>query len=299
MKSNKTFKVSLNTPKKKLKKTKKRKNRKHLSKMRKYNIKGGFGEILGQGSHGIITVDPTDENKVIKSFISGSGNKIKFCEKLQNEYNVQTFLNSEFKRESLCVTVPFADQYMNDEHICSYRMDRIMPLKGYNYYLIPNLTQLNYERPFIHSNLGVEVGIVQLTEKYRINLPNVIRCIAEMFSYLHYVLEYDGYDCEILIGGNSELYLIDYDKIQKIEFNLDYISYRKLDESTVEEKKLRTVQRFAWFLYSAMGSMSLIPAYQELKNPFIEGYSKYASRNNELAQEICRGVIEEITEFSI
>lgn len=281
--------------KKKLKKTMKRKitNRK----MKKFTHKGGLGEILGQGTHGQITIDPNDETKVIKSF--KSVNSVKYCVQLQNEYTIQSFLSREFSNNNLCVMVPFADSYVYNGNVCSYRMDRIMPLHGYSYYLIPSLINDNYEKPFLHSTSGMEVGLFQLRQKYGIDPSHIVRCIGEMFSYLHYVLLLDGYDCEIIIGGDNQLYLIDYDKIQYIEFVLGYVAYRKIDETIIEEKHLTTVQKFARFLYSAMGSMSLIPVNEELKAHFIEGYRRYSLRNNELSQDICEHVIQEINWFTL
>jgi hypothetical protein len=119
-----------------------------------------------------------------------------------------------------------------------------------------------------------------------------------MFSYLHYELHIDGYDCELLYGrtsehhDESEFFLIDYDKVQHVVYDLGYITHRKIDENTIDTKYLSSDVKFAWFLYSAMISMSLIPNTTELCNQFIQGYSFYIPKSDEQIQKISKQVIE-------
>ena len=58
--------------------------------MRKTNINGGT--IIGTGTHGIIEIDETNTDWVLKKF---SKLTINNCDKLQNEFNIQQHLYDE------------------------------------------------------------------------------------------------------------------------------------------------------------------------------------------------------------
>jgi hypothetical protein len=112
------------------------------------------------------------------------------------------------------------------------------------------------------------------------SIQELIYQIGLLFSYLHYVLHIDGYDCELVMGrldgeNKCDIFLIDFDKVSCFEFKLGYIARRKIDESIIEEKKFNTVKKIAWFLFSGIIGMSLLPRDPSLKNIFVDGYSRY------------------------
>ena len=59
------------------------------------------GNILGQGTHGIIRTDETDLSSVIKTFTN-----ISKCKGLQNEYLIQKELASDFISNHIDIIVP-------------------------------------------------------------------------------------------------------------------------------------------------------------------------------------------------
>jgi hypothetical protein len=258
------------------------------------------GNILGQGTHGTISTDETDLSSVIKTFTN-----ISKCKGLQNEYLIQTELTSDFILNDINIIVPQSCCYNITERICSYKMTRIYPFPNYTYYLIPNLAENNIDKNFGHSTIGYEVGIIPLINKYKINIEECVFKIGKMFSYLHYVKMLDGYDCEIIIGslyenqGIPNIFLIDFDKIQKFIFELNITVYRKIDEQTIDEKTLTNAPKFARFLFSALISMSLLPTNPVLKRIFIDGYARYLPSDKPLEKSVFEEVIHLINEYDV
>ena len=99
---------------------------------------------------------------------------------------------------------------------------------------------------------------------------------------LHFLLNLDGYDCELILGKNKEgkigLYFIDFDKVSCFDFRIgdDVHLIRKTSESDYEVKDITSYNKLARFLYSSFTSMSLLPSNPILKSYFLMGYKKYA-----------------------
>jgi hypothetical protein len=277
---------------KKLKKTKQKKRR--YRKTRKM-IKGGT--IIGQGTHGIIKIDETNTNMVVKQF-----NNLSFCKELINEYEVQKSLHNELLKTHINIYIPDCCCYIGGNDTCSYMMERIFPLPDKTFYLIINLAMPDINTKFSHSKLGYEVGYNILQNTYNIDISNLSYELGKLYSYLHYVLKIDGYDCELLYGNiknENKFILIDFDKVQYFDFNLEFVSYRKLDEQTIDKKPLNTYNRFAWFLFVSLISMSLLPTLPLYKTKFIEGYSTYVNNNNLIMKQIFDLVVENINYYEV
>lgn len=299
LKSKKTVKnndIKFNTKKLKL-----RQSNKKVNKTKKQMYRHFGGNILGQGTHGTISIDTTNVSSVIKTFTD-----ISKCKGLQNEYLIQTELASDFISNHFDILVPQCCCYNITERICSYKMTRIYPFPNYTYYLIPNFAQNDIDNIFGHSTIGYEVGINPLINKYKINIEECVFKIGKMFSYLHYVKMLDGYDCEIIIGSLYEnqtipnIFLIDFDKIQKFVFELNITVYRKIDEQTIDEKILTNAPKFARFLFGALISMSLLPINSDLKRIFIAGYATYLPSDKYLLQQsVFEQVIILINEYAV
>jgi hypothetical protein len=260
---------------------------------------GNNNLIIGQGTHGKILIDLENKTMVIKLYYNNI--EVKNCEKLQNEYEVQNELFNDFSSSLPFIRIPMPYCFTISSNNSSYKMERIYPYPGYPYYLILNLFNENYDKKFIHSKLGYEVGTRALINKYGIDVHNLVLLIGKVFSYLHFNKNYDGYDCELIHGSNSygepKLYLIDFDKIQKFKFELGIIVYRKIDEYTIEEKRLTNVNKLAWFLFGALISMSLVPSENELKEQFINGYSIYVDPTNILMVEVHNNIVLLIQDY--
>lgn len=251
-------------------KSRKYKSRKY--KMRKTNkqTKINGGTIIGTGTHGIIEIDETNADWVLKKF---SKLTINNCDKLQNEFNIQQHLYNECYN----IYVPNCCCFTEIATDCYYKMERIFPLPELPHYFVINMANDNIHTIFSHSKTALEVGINTLI-KYNVDVSQLSFNIGKMFSKLHFVLNQDGYDCELLYGlikNNAMFCLIDFDKIAHFEWKIGYKSYRKIDERTIIEKTLSTVSKFAWHLFGAMISMSLVPTNKTYQAEFIKGYSTF------------------------
>jgi hypothetical protein len=268
--------------------TRNRKTRKRIQKM----IYTAGNLKIGQGTHGIIYVDIDNPYLVTKSYKYDKT----FCANLLDEYKIQQMIQKSYTDQFIRIPKCCCYKITNDK--CQYKMERIFPLKDKSYYAIVNINLPNVCRKFSHSNYGYEIGYNVLATNYNVNVNKLSYEIGKMFSYLHYELHIDGYDCELLYGrtsehhDESEFFLIDYDKVQHLVYDLGYITHRKIDENTIDTKYLSSDVKFAWFLYSAMISMSLIPNTTELCNQFIQGYSFYIPKSDEQIQKISKQVIE-------
>jgi len=282
--------------KKLIQKTKKRKKTKR-NKNYKRKMFGGK-TILGQGTHGIISIDPNNENLAIKSYNYDKT----FCSNLQDEYKIQEYLHMLILQITQFIYIPYCCCYIVTTNNCQYKMERIFPLTNKKYYVIVNLNMPDIFNKFLHSNNAYEIGYNILSTIFNVDINKLCYELGVLYSYLHYVLFIDGYDCELIYGNNkdnkNQFFFIDYDKVQKFKYELGHIVYRKVDESTIENKILSTEKKFAWFLYSAMASMSLIPSDKLLCNKFINGYKKFIPQKNEFIQNISNNVIDLIYEMN-
>lgn len=283
---------------KKLKKTYKKRKRTNTTKRRRsrkmfYKFRGGQtdnAEIIGQGTHGIIQVDPQDDKIVIKSYHKLN---IKMCENLENEYLIQKRLHKELHNSM--ITIPDCFEFEENKNNCSYKMDRIFPIPNVGKMLLVTMDNAHVSpTSFAHSSSVQVMNATQICETVDCNALDLAHSVGQMFSQMHFIMNIDGYDCELFCGvlpkisSSPKFILIDYDKVNSFKWELGTTVYRKIDEETIDEKHLKNVSKFAWFLYMAMASMSLVPTEKRMFDKFMEGYRTYSK--TELQKEI----IEEI-----
>jgi hypothetical protein len=252
-------------------------------------------KLIGQGTHGKIY--RKNNSIVIKEFenrpmpqdclCSRFKNNCKsLCDHIHYEFIIQEFLYNAINQElhQLKIKIPKAYNFAlsTNNTMCHYEMDYIHSCKSSN---SSNLIQINMDSPDM-DDIVPDVGLffgynkLDLTNCNISSIQELVYQIGLLFSYLHYVLHIDGYDCELVMGrldgeNKCDIFLIDFDKVSCFEFKLGYISRRKIDESIIEEKEFNTVKKIAWFLFSGIIGMSLLPRDPSLKNIFIDGYSRY------------------------
>lgn len=265
-------------------------------------IFGGGVTPLGQGTHGSIYVDKTNTDYVIKAYEIGT---TKNCDKLVNEYTTQRLFSEKLFDIGSVIQVPECCCFQQNANMCMYKMKRIYNFPHKDHYVVVNMSSPEHNAKFCHSYTACEIGYMILEKEYGVNVLQLSYLIGRLFSYIHYVLEYDGYDCELLVGGNTEhseaheFYFIDFDKVQKINYVLGEEVYRKIDERTVDRKTLNTTDKYAWFLFAAMISMSLVPTDLKFKNAFIKGYSVYIDARHTLKTEILENIKQKIMEYDV
>lgn len=269
------------------------------------------GTVLARGTHGSIHIVTESPNWVRKTF---SKSNALHCTQLQNEYEIQSLLHTQITNDM--IYVPKSGGYQESRYECSYQMERIFPIrtgktertgktnptgetnitKALDYYLIVNMTFTdNHLHTFSHSSIGYEAG-PRVLETY-LDLNALAYNIGQVFSQLHFELAIDGYDCELIygtIGGSPRCCLVDYDKANTFQWTLGYESYRKLDEQTVHHKVLSTETKFAWYLYGALISMSLVPTHADprLVQAFFQGYSSCVQSENALQVRVFHKIVE-------
>jgi len=268
----------------------------------KYKMKGGFilGEKINSGTHGIIYNIKNDETKVAKVFQNRPVNKQQksLCSKLVEQFNTSCDeLDYEYKIQNIIrdymvnyttnpyISVPATYEFNADKDKCMYVMDKIVFPSPETIFL--NMTDekavSNYR--MISSQLGIS--------------PNDLAyLVGEIFSILHFKLNLDGYDCELILGKNEmgefHLYFIDFDKVSCFTFDFPQLLYRKIDESKYDEKDIQNSKRLANFLFGSFISMSLLPTNYILKQYFIQGYKKYCTT---ITQKVLEGIILNIDQY--
>ena len=61
---------------------------------------------------------------------------------------------------------------------------------------------------------------------------------------------------------------------------IGYVARRKIDESIIEEKVFTSEKRIAWYLFSAITGMGLLPRDADLQQIFMDGYARYLDMDN-------------------
>lgn len=247
-------------------------------------------EIVGQGTHGVVEVDPQNANYVFKTYLKL---KVNHCEHLANEYKMQKWIRDTLQNPM--IYIPDCFEHTEDDVRCGYKMERIFPLPELQKMVLINMNEVDKYAKFAHSLSVIEVGANRLCEIVGCNLDELAYHIGLMFSKMHFVMNVDGYDCELYCGivkpdEKPKYILIDYDKVNTFQWNIGTVVYRKIDESTVEEKRLSTTNKFGWFLYMAMASMSLVPSQEPLFQQFLKGYAVHAT--TELQQQVLNEIVD-------
>jgi hypothetical protein len=272
-------------------------------------IKGGqlkkiIDEKIGQGTHGTIYTHKHINGHVIKVF-KNDHTREKCNEIKENEFDIQKRIYNEVKKTDIKIIIPKVYRFILEGDDCYYNMDRIFPIDGK--IIIVDMYNDDIEQNFSHSNYG-------LLQSY--NRIDFVDCdikdaselsfeIGKMFSYLHFVLQYDGYDCELIVGKTEDdkkrVFLVDFDKVSRFKFDLEneYIVYRKLDETTAkQERQIKNENNIARLLFTAMNSMSLIPVKRGLLEQFLEGYRSFLDKENELQKSVFELVKEIVIDYA-
>lgn len=263
------------------------------------------GNIIGEGTHGTIIIDENDSNMVVKIYKKVTA---KHCENLQNEYELQKMIYEQLLHIQntnhilSTIVVPYSCCYKESNTSCSYTMERIFPLDGNTKYYIINMAEPNINSKFSHSKIADQIGYNILNRIYGVDTLTLAYNIGLFYSYLHYILHIDGYDCELIYGNIksfSKFILVDYDKSQKFKIESGFISYRKFDENTIVKKVLQSPKQFATYLFVALISMSLLPTEPIHKNEFIRGYKYYMINKNNFSREVQNNILELITDYEL
>jgi len=283
--------------------------RKKTKRTTKKMIKGGklktiIDEIIGQGTHGTIYTHKYNKGLVIKVFKNEHRGE-KCIEIKENEFDIQKKIYNGVKKTDCKIIIPSVYRFILEREDCYYNMDRIFPIDGK--IIIVDMYQDDIEQNFSHSKYGITQSYnkIDFTDCDIENPMELSFEIGKMFSYLHFVLQYDGYDCELIVGKTHDdekrVFLVDFDKVSSFVFDLenDYIVYRKLDETSAkEERHIKTEKNIARLLFTAMNSMSLIPIRYDLLERFSEGYQTFLNPENEFQKRIFDLVKEIIIDYA-
>jgi len=269
-------------------------NRKMNVRGDRLNVRGGdrpnLGAQIGQGSHGTIFILEDDPEFVVKIFQNRSMRRESLCKKIIERYNnvcdevsmeytMQEIIREGFKKHPIFpIYVPKASNFETVQTECFYKMERIYPLSRYEELLLPDMTVARFSSPRSNKNLGRTMGYEEISEILDISPQQLAGLIGQMFHILHFELNVDGYDCELILGRTSEhdetpkLFLIDFDKVNCFVFDLHQELYRKESEERFYKYEITNPKKMASWLYSSMFSMSLLPTDPVLKESFIHTY---------------------------
>lgn len=296
--------------KKTVKKKYKRFFKKRTSKNKKTmggNFKELIGNKIGQGTHGTIYISKNKQDRVIKVF-KNDERKQKCNEIKENEYIVQKKIYNELQNTDCKIVIPAVYNFILENIHCYYDMDLIYPTNTGNI-IIVDMYLNDIEQIFSHSTNG-RLNSYSLLDYTGCNIEGSLELsfeIGKIFSYIQYVLQYDGYDCELIMGNNYKnektFFLIDFDKVSKFNFDFGYTVYRKLDEtSRKDERVIKEEKNIASLLFTAMISMSLIPFKSDLLKQFMNGYKFYVDFDNKIQKrvfELVKGRIKEYATFEL
>jgi len=168
-------------------------------------------------------------------------------------------------------------------------MDRIYPVHKHLWFV--DMTFPKGERDG-QTTTSKQLGYMDAAREVGITPNELAMIIGELFSALHFVLQVDGYDCELIVGKGG-LYWIDFDKVTKFDFTTTQTLRRKVAEDMYEEKVITSKEKLARFLFTSFISMSLLPVEPLMKSYFLMGYKKYAR------SELIPDITTMIDEYSI
>lgn len=262
-----------------------------------------LGDVIGQGTHGIIYIHKKYPEQVIKVF-RNEDRGMKCNEIKENEFDIQKKFYNELKKTDCKIIIPNVYDFVLEKHNCYYEMERILPTDS-GKIIIVDMYSDNINKVFSHSNIG-KIKSYNFLDFSNSKIDNVVELsfeIGKLFSFLHYVLQYDGYDCELIMGNNykneTEFYFIDFDKVSSFQFDFNYSVYRKLDETSKrEERIIKNENSIASLLFTSMNSMSLIPIKDKLLNEFMSGYKYYLNNENIIQKKVFELVKEKIIDYS-
>jgi hypothetical protein len=278
----------------------KTKTRKLIKKRKTRKVKGGM-KLLTSGTHGHIY---EKGDQVVKQFLNKDYHHPSLCKRLKDsidslcdavdyEFQVHQMIQQLLETESFLVKVPKASSFrlteLDKKPMCEYAMDRIYPLDDYLLYVDMTFPEGTREA---QNSISRTLGYTNVAELLQMTPEELAMVVGELFSLLHFKLNVDGYDCELLVGKNGKddmgIYWIDFDKVSCFTYELGQTLIRKTSESDYEPRTITTYTRLARFLFGALISMSLLPTDPSLKEPFLTGYTKHidASVPEELVDEL-------------
>lgn len=267
--------------------------------------KVGGMKLLASGTHGHIY--ETEDHQVIKQFLNykythpSLCNRVKpsiesRCDEVDYEFKVQQIIQQMFDREEFLIKVPNSSLFRLTElgKKCEYKMDRIYPVDDYLLYVDMTFPEGQREG---QNSISKTYGFMDIATLLQMSPYELAFTIGEMFSLLHFTLNLDGYDCELLVGKTNDmgLYLIDFDKVSCFTYELGQTLIRKITESDYTERVISNYTQLARFLFGSLISMSLLPTDKELKTSFLDGYIKHI--DDKVPPELVTQLISIIMEY--
>lgn len=259
-------------------------------------------KLLTSGTHGHIY--EKEGHQVVKQFLNKDyhhpslckrvkGSIETLCDEVDYEFQVHQLIQDLFESQTFLVKVPKASSFrlieLDKKPMREYAMDRIYPLDDYLLYVDMTFPEGIREA---QNSISRTMGYMNIAEMLQMTPEELARAVGEMFSLLHFKLNVDGYDCELLVGKNGKddmgIYWIDFDKVSCFTYELGQTLIRKTSESDYEPRTITSYTRLARFLFGALISMSLLPTDPSLKEPFLIGYTKHidATVPEELVDEL-------------
>ena len=253
-------------------------------------------KLIAQGTHGKIYSVKDNPSLILKQFDNRMNHSPSLCKRImeeintscqlvQYEYKLQELVHDLFLEYKSTISVPKPSHFTSTPSACQYAMERIFPLE--DELLFVDMVDESSEHRMDASSK--QVGYAIISQKMNIEPTELAMKIGEMFSLLHFVLNVDGYDCELILGKKGDtptLYFIDFDKVSCFNFELPCTVQRKISEDAYEEKHLTTYKKLASFLFGSFISMSLLPTDPLLKSHFIRGYHKHMNAPPEWIEHI-------------
>lgn len=216
-----------------------------------------YNEIYGSGTHGTVYGTYLNENIVAKIF------NIRHCEEAKKgEVAIHEYVYYMFEKlknkldthvaELLSIPNVYGFKYLPnsfDPQCCMYYMDKLQPINN-------NLIQLsfNYDRDYDEVlSSGRYVGIDTLSNLLSYDeVIDMIEAMGSMMALMHYGMDIDGYDVEFVLTNDHKIYVIDYDKVNFINYKYPYIIKRKLTENDYDTKEIKDDNSLARLLASSI-----------------------------------------------
>lgn len=226
----------------------------HLKKLCRNEDYVNYSRPLGVGTHGFVYERLRYPELAIKIFQNDA--KLDRCSNLKsNEYSIQEYVSNNLPYElsnfglSELIEAPkvYGFKYLPTSEIalcCSYEMERLFPLPGFNQLI--QLT-LSFHPDYAEAmSQGYFVGIKVLSAILKSQgLPDlysiIIRSIGIIYAIFHFKWGLDANDIEFVLGTNSQrglkMFVIDFDKVSRLPTTFPSSLRVKLTESDYQDKQ--------------------------------------------------------------
>lgn len=144
---------------------------------------------------------------------------------------------------------------------------------------------INPKRYEKKSGIGIYCGYEILLQKQYLSLTKnfstlemLIQEVGKLYSYLHFVINIDGYGCKLVLGkinNENTLILHDFDQVTSFDFKDDAPILRKIGkDQVISYNELETL------LFTAMLNSLVIPNGKLYHKLFLTSYKIYVDFNN-------------------